>query len=53
MRLLTVGIVFSVLGLGAYLAGLFVAYPGRSFSLTGVMTGLTLLAIDRSTEGGV
>jgi hypothetical protein len=50
MRLLIVGIVLSAFGIFAYVGGLFVAYPGRAFSLTGVMAGLTLLAIGRSTE---
>jgi len=45
----------SVLGLGlavggavGYLAGTAVAYPGRAFSLTAVMAGVTLLAVGRS-----
>lgn len=50
MRLLIAAIVISI-GFVAYGAGLFVAYPGRAFSVTGVMVGLTLLAIGRSSEG--
>jgi hypothetical protein len=41
----------SVLGTVGYLVGIAVSYPGRAFSLTAVMVGLTLFAIgsaDRS-----
>jgi hypothetical protein len=43
------GLVLSVVGLAAYVAGLWVAYPARSFSVTAVMVGLTLAAIGRSS----
>lgn len=48
MRLLALGVGFSLLGLGGYLAGVLVAYPGRSFSLALVMVGLTLVVIGRT-----
>lgn len=44
-RLLVAGTAFVVLGLAGYVAGTVVAYPGRSFSVTAVMIGITLLAI--------
>ena len=39
-------------GLVGYVVGIFVAYPGRAFSLTAIMVGLALLTIARqpSTE---
>jgi hypothetical protein len=42
------GLVVTVGGVVAYLAGLAVPYPGRAFSLTAVMLGVTLLAVGRS-----
>jgi len=48
---------FSAIGLGltvggvvAYLAGVAVAFPGRAFSVTAVMVGVTLLAVGRSDD---
>ena len=35
----------SVGGFVGYVVGIYVAYPGRAFSLTAVMVGLTLVAI--------
>jgi hypothetical protein len=48
------GLVVTLGGLGGYLVGLTVAYPGRAFSVTAVIVGLTLFAIGRpnSSEGG-
>lgn len=45
---------FALLGVGlaGYVAGVAVAYPGRAFSLTAVMVGLTLVAIGRDSPGG-
>jgi len=44
----------TLLGVAGYLAGLVAAYPGRAFSISGVMVGITLLAIgagaDRTAE---
>lgn len=45
---LALGITFTLLGVVGYLVGLTVPYPGRAFSVTGVMVGITLLAIGRS-----
>lgn len=43
----TIGAGLALTGLGAlgYLVGVAAAYPGRAFSVTGVMVGITLLAI--------
>jgi len=49
-RTLGGGIAVTVLGLVGYAAGVWVPYPGRSFSVTAVMVGLTLVAIGRSRE---
>jgi hypothetical protein len=43
-----VGATLSVGGVAAYLVGVAVAYPGRSFSLTAVMVGVTMVAVGRS-----
>lgn len=40
-----VGVALSVLSLGGYVAGIWVAYPGRAFSITAFMVGVTLVAI--------
>ena len=34
-----------VVGLVGYVVGIYVAYPGRAFSLTAIMVGVTLVAI--------
>jgi len=47
-RTLGVGIALSALGVVGYVAGVATAYPGRAFSVTGIMVGLTLVAIGRS-----
>ena len=44
-RPLALGVLGTVLGLGGYVAGLFVAYPGRAFAITLAMVGVTLLVI--------
>jgi len=49
-RTLGLGVVLSVAGLAAYVAGVLAAYPGRSFSVTAVMLGLTLVAIGRAGD---
>lgn len=46
---LLVGVVLSVVGLAGYAFGVVVAYPGRAFSVTALMVGLTLAAIGRTT----
>lgn len=53
-RLAVAGVAFLVLGLVGYAVGTLVAYPGRSFSVTAVMVGLTLVAVrtaDREVAG--
>lgn len=45
-----VGTFLSVAGAVGYLIGVAVAYPGRAFSLTAVMVGLTLFAIGAGAE---
>ena len=42
----------TIAGIVGYVVGIFVAYPGRAFSLTAIMAGLALLAVARqpSTE---
>lgn len=39
------GFVLTVGGVAAYLLGVIVNYPGRAFSLTALMVGITLLAL--------
>jgi hypothetical protein len=39
------GVAATVLGLVAYAAGVVVPYPGRAFSVTAVVVGITLLSI--------
>ncbi|MCO8245091.1 MULTISPECIES: hypothetical protein [unclassified Haladaptatus] len=39
------GLGLTALGLVGYLIGIETPYPGRAFSITGVMVGITLLAI--------
>ena len=46
---LAAGISLTTAGVAGYLVGLAVAYPGRAFSVTGVMIGITLVAIGRSS----
>jgi hypothetical protein len=44
-RLLVVGLACTTVGLLGYTAGIVVAYPGRSLSISLSMIGVTLLAI--------
>jgi hypothetical protein len=44
------GVGLTALGLVGYLIGIVAAYPGRGFAVTGVMVGVTLAAIGRTTE---
>lgn len=39
------GITLTVLGVVGYVIGVYVPYPGRAFSLSGVMVGITLLTL--------
>lgn len=42
---LAAGVALTLVGVAGYLAGLVAPYPGRAFSVTGVMVGITLLAV--------
>lgn len=44
-RLRALGAGLSVLSVAGYLVGVVAAYPGRAFSITGLMVGLTLYAV--------
>lgn len=44
-RVVVAGVALTVLGLVGYVVGVFAPYPGRAFSVTGVMVGLTLVAV--------
>lgn len=39
-----IGIGLSVAGLAGYVAGVFIEYHGRAFSVTALMVGITLVA---------
>ena len=47
-----VGAALTLLGVAGYVVGVVVAYPGRALSVTGVMVGLTLLAIGNAERTG-
>lgn len=47
----TVGVVLTLLGLLGYSLGVVASYPGRSFSITALMVGVTLVAISDRSEG--
>ena len=42
------GIGLTALGVSGYAIGVGVAYPGRAFSITALMVGLTLIAVGGS-----
>ncbi|MGM0716659.1 MAG: hypothetical protein ACQET5_05660 [Halobacteriota archaeon] len=44
-----VGIGLSVAGLLGYVAGIFIQYPGRAFSVTALMVGIALVATTRQS----
>ncbi len=44
-RVRAAGIALCALGVAGYAIGVGQPYPGRAFSVTGVMVGVTLLAI--------
>lgn len=46
------GIGLCTVGLVGYVAGVYVAYPGRAFSITALMVGITLVAIARQSAPG-
>lgn len=39
------GIALTVAGLVGYVIGVLAAYPGRAFSVAGIMVGITLLSV--------
>lgn len=43
------GIGLLLIGFTGYIAGVYVNYPGRSFSLTAIIVGITLVAIARES----
>ena len=47
---LLLGLLLTGVGLIGYLTGISTVYPGRAFSVTAVMVGLTLVAIGRSQD---
>ena len=47
------GLGLTAVGLLGYGLGLSVAYPGRAFSVTLVMVGVSVLAMHRALEPGV
>lgn len=47
-----VGVGLTLLGSAAYALGVVNPYPGRAFSLTALMVGVTLAAIGRSLDAG-
>lgn len=49
-RLLTIGLSLTGIGTAAYAVGVAVPYPGRAFSVTLLMIGITLAAIGSGSE---
>lgn len=48
------GLSLTALGLLGYLAGILAPYPGRAFSVTAVMVGITLALVGtHRSDGGV
>lgn len=45
------GALLAVGGLVGYVIGLAAAYPGRAFSLTALMAGLTIVAVSQASGG--
>lgn len=50
-RLMAGGIALTVVGFAGYVLGIVRSYPGRAFSVTVVMAGITLMAIHRMDVG--
>lgn len=46
------GIGLCTVGLVGYVAGIYVEYPGRAFSITALMVGITLIAIAHQATSG-
>ncbi|WP_435358105.1 hypothetical protein [Haloarchaeobius sp. DFWS5] len=51
-RTFAAGVALTGLGLVGYLVGLATQYTGRAFSLTGIMVGLTLMALGSGAYAG-
>lgn len=49
-RMMGAGLALTALGFGGYAAGVAAPFPGRSFSVTALMAGITLAAIGRSLD---
>lgn len=47
---LALGLGLTAVGLAGYAVGVAVPYPGRAFSVTALLVGVTLLAVSRSGE---
>lgn len=47
---LLAGLGITVVALVGYVVGVIAPYPGRSFTVAGVMLGVTLLAISRGVD---
>ncbi|MEF8827877.1 MAG: hypothetical protein V5A15_02135 [Haloarcula sp.] len=47
---LALGLGLTVVGLAGYAVGVAMPYPGRAFSVTALLVGVTLLAVGRSGE---
>jgi len=52
-RYLGGGIVLTALGVAGYAVGTIIVYPGRAFSLTAIMVGITMLLIGRGDGGEI
>lgn len=48
----TAGLVLTAIGLGGYVAGIQFQYPGRAFSLTAIIIGVTLMSVPNYRTGG-
>lgn len=47
----TTGLILTAIGLAGYLAGIQFQYPGRAFSVTAIMLGITLISIPKFRSG--
>lgn len=47
-RVFGAGLGLSAIGVAGYLYGIAVSYPGRAFSITAIMAGITFVAIGRA-----
>jgi hypothetical protein len=51
-RLRIAGFALALGGLAGYAVGVAVAYPGRSFSITALLVGVTMLVVGSPRTGG-